>query len=127
MKEEESVQEFHSRLLELSNQMIALGESMPDARLVDKPVRSLRKRFEAKVMAIEEHKDTDTMRLDELIGSLRTYEINDGFLKNDNLKGVALKIEKSKPISSKKEKSKVVVDVRKTRDGTISFEKSNEK
>ena len=108
MKEDESVQEFHSRLLELSNQMIAIRESMPDIRLVDKTVRSLPKRFEAKVTAIEEHKDADTIRLDELIGSLRTYEINHGFLKSDNSKGIALQAEKSKPTSSKKEKFKAV-------------------
>ena len=71
-------------------------------------VTSIRLLHRYSYTAIKEHKDTDTMRLDELIGSLRTYEINDGFLKNDNLKGVALKAEKSKPISSKKEKSKVV-------------------
>lgn len=38
-------------------------------------MKSLPKRFKYKVTVIEESKDVTTMRLDELIGSLRTFEM----------------------------------------------------
>ncbi|MCI73770.1 gag-pol polyprotein, partial [Trifolium medium] len=38
-------------------------------------LRSLPKKFDMKVSAIEEAKDISDMKLDELVGSLQTYEV----------------------------------------------------
>ncbi|PNX64471.1 gag-protease polyprotein, partial [Trifolium pratense] len=46
-----------------------------DEELVGKILRSLPKRFDIKVTAIEEAHDLSSLNLDELIGSLQTYEI----------------------------------------------------
>ncbi|XP_024019817.1 uncharacterized protein LOC112091153 [Morus notabilis] len=46
------------------------------AKLVSKTLRSLPQRFAYKVTAIEEAKNVQAMRLDELMGSLRTFEMN---------------------------------------------------
>jgi hypothetical protein len=48
---------------------------MPDEKLARKILRSLPKRFDMKVTAIEEAQDIATMKVEELIGSLLTYEI----------------------------------------------------
>ena len=52
-----------------------LGEPIPDSKVVRKILRSLRKRFRPKVTTIVESKDIDSMRVDELVGSIQTYEM----------------------------------------------------
>ncbi|MCH86967.1 gag-protease polyprotein [Trifolium medium] len=48
---------------------------MSDEKLVSKMLRSLPKRFDMKVTAIEEAQNLSTMQLEELVGSLQTYEL----------------------------------------------------
>ncbi|XP_024018312.1 uncharacterized protein LOC112090655 [Morus notabilis] len=76
MHETETISEFNSRLCDIANESFALGEKIPEVKLVSKALRSLPQRFAYKVTAIEEAKNTETMRLDELMGSLRTFEMN---------------------------------------------------
>ena len=57
-------------------------------------MRSLPKRFNAKVTAIEESKNVDLMRVDELLGSLQTYEL--GFKPKIEGKGIAFKVTNEK-------------------------------
>ena len=75
MKEEECIHDFHMNILEIANACTALGERMTDEKLVRKILRSLPKRFDMKVTAIEEAQDICNMRVDELIGSLQTFEL----------------------------------------------------
>ncbi|CAM8965583.1 unnamed protein product [Rhodiola kirilowii] len=90
MKESESIAEYNTRVLELSNEASALGKPIDEERLVSKVLRSLPPRFAMKVTAIEEMHDISMLKLDELTGSLRTYEINHNFLTGE-VKGIALK------------------------------------
>ena len=53
-----------------------LGEKMEDSKIVRKILRSLPESFCAKVTAIEESKDLDEIKVQELIGSLQTYELS---------------------------------------------------
>ena len=53
-----------------------LGEIMKDSKIVRKILRSLPESFRAKVTAIEESKDLDDIKIQELIGSLQTYELS---------------------------------------------------
>ena len=76
MKEEETITEFNARLCDIANEAFALGEKISEEKLVRKALRSLPKRFAYKVTAIEEAKDVQKMKLEELIGSLRTFEMN---------------------------------------------------
>ncbi|CAJ2661591.1 unnamed protein product [Trifolium pratense] len=56
------------------NQFDSLGEKIPEEKLVRKMLRSLPKKFDMKVTAMEEAKNISQMKLDELVGSLQTYE-----------------------------------------------------
>lgn len=50
-----------------------LGEDISESKVVQKVLRSLPKRFKPKVMEIES-KDLEIIKLEELIGSLQTFE-----------------------------------------------------
>ncbi|XP_045810770.1 uncharacterized protein LOC123905185 [Trifolium pratense] len=73
--EEETIHDFHMNILEFANSFDALGEPISDEKLVSKILRSLPKRFDMKVTTIEESQDLATIQVDELIGSLQTYEL----------------------------------------------------
>jgi hypothetical protein len=76
MKEDESVHDFHMTILDYANTFDSLGEKISEERLVRKMLRSLPKKFDMKVNAIEEFRDLSEIKLDELVGSLQTYEIS---------------------------------------------------
>ena len=76
MKEEESISDFNSKLCDIANEAFTLGEKYNEEKLVRKTLRSLLKRFAYNVTAIEESKDIQNMKLEELMGSLRTFETN---------------------------------------------------
>lgn len=50
--------------------MRSLVEDIPEFNVVRKVLRSLPKKFKPKVITIEEGKDLEVMKLEELIGSL---------------------------------------------------------
>ena len=52
-----------------------LGEIIPKPKIVRKVLRSLPKRFHAKITAIEKSKDIDKIPLTKLVGNLQTYEL----------------------------------------------------
>nr|CAN82949.1 hypothetical protein VITISV_018262 [Vitis vinifera] len=63
--------------------------------------RSLPKRFRAKVTAIEESKDVDSLKIDEFVGSLQTFEMT--LVSPRKAKGIALKAIKEESLSSESE------------------------
>ena len=75
MGEDESIQDFHMNIMDIANSSSDLGEMIPEAKLVQKILRSLPKKFDMKVTAIEEAHDINTMKVGELMGSLQTYEL----------------------------------------------------
>ncbi|GAU40405.1 hypothetical protein TSUD_136520 [Trifolium subterraneum] len=74
MKEDESVHNFYMNVMDFANSFEDLGEKLSDEKIVRKILRSLTKKFDMKVIAMEEAQDISTMKVDELIGSLQTYE-----------------------------------------------------
>ena len=76
MIEHETISDFYSKLCDIANESFALEEKYLDTKLVKKTLRSLPERFAYKVIAIEEARDVSTMKLDELMGSLHTFELN---------------------------------------------------
>ena len=76
MSEDESFDSFYSKLNEVVVSKFNLGEKMEDSKVVKKILRSLPESFRAKVTAIEESKDLDDIKVQELIGSLQTYEMS---------------------------------------------------
>ena len=76
MSKDESFDSFYSKLNEVVIGKFNLGEKTEDLNIVRKILRSLPKSFRAKVTAIEESKDLDDIKVQELIGSLQTYELS---------------------------------------------------
>nr|KJB75295.1 hypothetical protein B456_012G035900 [Gossypium raimondii] len=70
----ESINEYHSRLSELVNQIKAHGDMIDDRRVIDKILISLREKFDLMVVVIEKTKDLSIMTIRALMGSLRSYE-----------------------------------------------------
>ena len=78
------------------NSAFNLGETIPEPKIVRKVLRSLPKRFHAKITAIEESKDIDKIPLTELVGNLHTYELGLSKIgKSGKGKSMALKAKSS--------------------------------
>ena len=75
MSDDESFDSFYGRFDEIVIAKLNLREKTEDAKVVRKILRSLPESFRAKVTAIEEIKDLDEIKIQELIGSLQTYEL----------------------------------------------------
>jgi hypothetical protein len=75
MGEDQSVHDFHMTILDFANNFDALGEKLSEERMVRKMLRSLPKMFDMKVTTIEEVHDIGVMKLENLVGSLLTYEL----------------------------------------------------
>lgn len=75
MKETESIEEFYIRVIFLLNQMRLNGEVIDDKRVVEKILRSLTRKFEYMVVAIEESKDISDLSLENLLGILESNEL----------------------------------------------------
>ena len=76
MGKDESFDSFYSKLNEVTNSKFNLGEKMEDSKVIKKILRSSPKSFRAKVTTIKESKDLDEIKIQELIGSLQTYELS---------------------------------------------------
>ncbi|KAH0647717.1 hypothetical protein KY290_033702 [Solanum tuberosum] len=74
MKNNESVQDFLSRVSGIVSQMKSYGEEIGDKIVVSKVLRSLPPKFDHVVAAIEESKDLSKFSFDELMGSLQSHE-----------------------------------------------------
>ncbi|KAK2422184.1 hypothetical protein QL285_032738 [Trifolium repens] len=75
MSDQESVAEFFTRLVTLTNQMKVCGETVSDVVKIEKVLRTLTPNFDRIVVAIEESKDHEQMKLEELQGSLEVHEL----------------------------------------------------
>ena len=75
ISEDESFDSFYNKLNEVIVSKFNLGEKTEDSKIVRKILRSLPESFRAKVTAIEESKDLDDIKVQELVGSLQTYEM----------------------------------------------------
>ena len=73
--QEETFDEFYSKLSSIRNNTINLGKKMSDAKIIKKILRSLTARFLLQTAAINQRKDLDTMRVEELVASLQTFEL----------------------------------------------------
>ena len=101
MKEDESFDEFYAKLKDIVNSVFNLGETILEPKIVRKVLRSLLKRFLAKITAIEESKDIEKIPLTELVGNMQTYEL--GLTRIGKLiksKSMALKAKSSDTVES---------------------------
>ena len=92
MEEDESFDEFYTKLNDIINSTFNLGETILKTKVVRKVLRSLPERFHAKITAIEESKDIDKIPLIELVGNLQSYELGLTRIgKSNKSKSMALK------------------------------------
>jgi hypothetical protein len=103
MPEEETIGEFYTKISNLRNSMVSLGKQISDVKLIQKILKSLLERFRIKVITIEESKDLEEMKIEELVGSLQTYEYS--LPPTRKAKTIALKASKAS-----KKKSRVSFD-----------------
>ena len=76
MSEDKSFDSFYSKLNEVVINKFNLGEKTEDLKVVRKILRLLLESFRAKMTAIEESKDLEEIKVQELIGSLQTYKLS---------------------------------------------------
>src|SRR3954470_3270621 len=63
-----------SRVILVTNEMKACGETLSKQVIIEKVLRSLTTQFDYIVVAIEHSKDLETMRIEELQSSLEAHE-----------------------------------------------------
>jgi len=75
MSNKETVMDMYTRFTYIIIELKSLEKSFTIEELVRKILRFLPQSWEAKVIAIQEVKKMNEISLDELIGSLQTYEM----------------------------------------------------
>jgi hypothetical protein len=75
MNEKEYIATYLLRVDEVVNAIRGLGEELYESLVVQKVLRSLLLKYDAKVVTIEETRDLTKMTSDELYGSLIAYEM----------------------------------------------------
>ncbi|TYJ99745.1 F5J5.1 [Cucumis melo var. makuwa] len=91
MIEDETISKYNKRVLEIANDSLLLGEKISESKIVRKMLRSLPRKFDIKVTAIKEAQDITTLKLDELFGSLLTFEMTMSDRESKKGKGIAFK------------------------------------
>ena len=89
MSDDESFNEFYAKLNDIVNSAYNLGEIFDQPKIVRKILRFLTENFRPKVITITESKDVDSILVDELVGSLQSYELD--LPKTRKSKSMALK------------------------------------
>ncbi|KAH9688251.1 hypothetical protein KPL70_015081 [Citrus sinensis] len=74
MEQNENVYSMYTRFTDIVNTLRALGKTFSNNEKVKKIIRSLPKEWRQKRIAIEEAKDLNVLPIDDLIGSLISYE-----------------------------------------------------
>ncbi|XP_070020797.1 intracellular protein transport protein USO1-like [Nicotiana sylvestris] len=75
MKDDESIQDMHTRFTSIINELHSLGDVIPRNKLVRKIFSVPPGSWESKVNAITVAKNLQTLTMGELIGNLKTYEM----------------------------------------------------
>ena len=89
MSDDESFDKFYTKLNDIVNSAYNLGEIYDQPKIVRKILRSLTENFRPRVTAITESKDVDSILVNELVGSLQSYELD--LPKTSKSKSIALK------------------------------------
>ncbi|GJZ09463.1 retrovirus-related pol polyprotein from transposon TNT 1-94 [Tanacetum coccineum] len=74
MKDDELVKDYLARMMDVVNQMRLHGEVVKNQKVVEKMMISVPPKFEAKISAIEESCDLDTLTVSELTSKIQAQE-----------------------------------------------------
>ncbi|MQM08629.1 hypothetical protein Taro_041490 [Colocasia esculenta] len=107
MKNDETISEMYGRLTLLTNGLKSLGKTYTKYELVRKFLGSLTPIWHTKATVVEKSRNLSTTTVDQLIGSLMTYELGLKRIDDDvkKKKPLALKASPSVKESSEEEKS----------------------
>ncbi|KAH9743401.1 hypothetical protein KPL70_003287 [Citrus sinensis] len=96
MEQNENVYSMYTRFTKIVNTLGALGKTFSNSEKVKKIIRSLPKEWRQKMTTIEEAKDLNVLPIDDLIGSLISYEEDLAVEKwhEEKKKNIALKASK---------------------------------
>ncbi|XP_077232415.1 uncharacterized protein LOC143869739 [Tasmannia lanceolata] len=75
MHESESISDMFTRFTNIVNELNALGKTYTNYESVQRLLRCFPDTWDPMVTAIEQSKDLDTLRLDDLMGNLITHEM----------------------------------------------------
>ena len=89
MSDDESFDEFYTKLNDIVNSAYNLGEIYNQPKIVRKILISFTENFRPKVTTITESKDVDSIPVDELVESFQSYELD--LPKTSKSKSMALK------------------------------------
>ena len=78
ISEDEIIAKYFLRVNEVTNMIRGLGEEVKEEMIVQKLLRSLPMRFNAKISAIEEMVNLKDLKMDQLHGTLTIYEVRVG-------------------------------------------------
>ena len=87
MKPNESIVEMFTRFTDVENGLEGLGKRVSEQDKVSKILRCLPPKWNSKTEAIEEEKNLKELPLEELIGSLMTYEMKISRQEKKNARG----------------------------------------
>nr|XP_008358577.2 uncharacterized protein LOC103422304 [Malus domestica] len=74
MSDVESLDDYLARFFEIINNLKSLGEDVTEKRIVQKLLMSLSRRYKSIVSIIEETRDLDTIRVEEVLASVKVYD-----------------------------------------------------
>ncbi|KAI5322324.1 hypothetical protein L3X38_031396 [Prunus dulcis] len=74
MNDVESLDDYLARFFETVNNLKSLGEDVTEKRIVQKSLMSLSRRYKSIVSIIEETRDLDTIRVEEILASVKVYD-----------------------------------------------------
>ncbi|XXG79824.1 hypothetical protein AAC387_Pa09g0815 [Persea americana] len=102
MEEDKTFDQFYAKLNDIVNSVFNLGEEIPENKIVKEIMRFLPSLFDSKVIAIEENKNLDTLKVNQLVGNLQTFEVD--HLDNGKSKEKFITLKTSKESRKKPEK-----------------------
>ncbi|XP_019465338.1 PREDICTED: uncharacterized protein LOC109363527 [Lupinus angustifolius] len=71
----DSIADYMTKILTLSNQMRSCGKAMKEKSIVEKVLRTLTCKYDHIVVAIEESKNLEELKIEELQASLQAHEL----------------------------------------------------
>ncbi|KAI5348479.1 hypothetical protein L3X38_001366 [Prunus dulcis] len=74
MNDVESLDDYLARFFETINNLKFLGEDVTEKRIVQKLLMSLSRSYKSIVSIIEETRDLDTIRVEEILASVKVYD-----------------------------------------------------
>lgn len=76
MGDDELFDEFYDKLNNIFSLFFNLGEKMTHSKVIHTILRLLSKRSQPNIATIEESKNIDELKLDEMVGNFQTYKTN---------------------------------------------------